>query len=139
MLERAGLGRTVGTAGRHPIEALTARKVSACTDLAVRTHAPVQIGFDLVLIPMEHADQIMRAIARAVWPDDPSPLEDQGYRAGADWWGTSSLARCHEDLHGQRDEAIEILQSFRQDDEARQEAFRALTGAELLVRFGEAP
>lgn len=127
-------------AGRHQIDRLFDEVLggsSQCTDVAVRTHVPVRIGFDMVLIPIDEADQIMRAIARAAWPNDSSPLEDEGYRAGADWWGTSSIARCHEDLHRQRDEAIEILQSFRHDDEARQEALKALTGSDLLIQVGD--
>jgi len=32
----------------------------------------------------EVCDRVMRALARACWPDDPSPLEEQGYVAGCE-------------------------------------------------------
>jgi hypothetical protein len=120
LLARAGVGVDRPSTGRHPIELLT----STCTDVAVRTHVPVKVGLQVVLVPIAGADEVMRAIARAVWPDDPSPLEEQEYVAGV---AASRL-----------DEAVQILQSFREDDEARQEAFKALTGTDLLVQFGEA-
>ena len=30
----------------------------------------------------EHADDVMRDLAARAWPEDPSPLEEQGYAAG---------------------------------------------------------
>lgn len=45
-------------------------------------------------------DRIMRHMARIAWPDDPSPLEEQGYEAGShldgmsiwDWRDTANMA-----------------------------------------------
>lgn len=56
--------------------------LSDCTDLAVRTHVPVMIDGLPVLIPLAGADRVMRDIAAVRWPDDPSPLEEQGDLAG---------------------------------------------------------
>lgn len=161
MLERAGIGRPAAPTGRHPIEVLAGARWSKCTDIAVRTHIPVRVGLGVVLVPIDEADRVIRGIARQAWPDDPSPLEEDGYRAGF----TATEAMClevHElqvhvrylrHLLTEMDEAafqqraalvlrmaevVKILQSFREDDEARQEAFKVLTGTELLIQFGEA-
>jgi hypothetical protein len=132
LLALARVGEARVKTGRHPIE----RLVSSCTDVAVRTHIPVLIDFQLVLIPIGGADQAMRAIARSVWPDDPSPMEEREYLAGAAD-GTNSGSSWREQVEGQRENAIEILMSNRPDAEARAEAFKALTGAELLVLVDE--
>lgn len=83
---------------------------STCTDVAVRTHVPVQIGLDTVLIPLADADRIMRDIAAAVWPGDPSPLEEDGWLAG----------------HRPVLEAIEILAPGERDDPSRWQQEQAL-------------
>jgi hypothetical protein len=67
---------------RRAIHIRQERRLSACTTVAVRTHVPVRVGLDLVLIPVAGADEVMRAIGRAVWPWDPPPMEDQAYEQG---------------------------------------------------------
>lgn len=82
LLERAGFGQRSAT-GRHPIEVLTQQ--SRCSDVAVRTHFPVRVGMGVVLVSRAEADRVMREIAAQAWPDDPSPLEEEGYVTGVTW------------------------------------------------------
>lgn len=87
---------------------------STCTDVAVRTHVPVQIGLDAVLIPIEDATEVMRSIAAAVWPDDPSPMEESAYVSG---YASASQPVL---------DAIQILAAGDRDDPARWQQEQAL-------------
>jgi len=116
LLHRAGMGVPWPTRGRGPIERLTP---SRCTDLAVRTHVPVVIDLHVVLVPMADADQVMRAIGRAVWPDDPSPLEEIAH-----WEGS----RDADELFDRIEAAVHVLKTYVFDDAARKAALGILTG-----------
>jgi hypothetical protein len=120
LLVMAGIGAPRRSTGRHPIELLT--RTSSCTDIAVRTHVPVVIDLHLVLVPVAEADRVMRAIGRAVWPADPSPLEEEGHRAGS---------RDADALFGDIQAAVCVLSAaFVSDRDARVTALALLTGNE---------